>query len=343
MAQQSNRNGVEHRRLVLLAVAPELSEQMFRPAELQSIAAVAALHTVGEPWALASTVPSDVLARAEVLVTGWGTKQVDLALLDRMPHLRAVVHTGGSVRNVVTLEALERGLLVSTQAASNAEPVADYTYAMVTLSLKGVFRSAEDYHRERERVEVYERYRVAASHVPTVGVIGASRIGRSVIAKLSSSGVRILLHDPYCRDAAAMGVTSVGLLELFSSSDVVTLHVPGIDETHNMITGEHLACMADGATLINTARGSIIDGEALEAELVRGRIRAILDVTEPLVPPRDSALWDLPNVFLSPHMAGAVGVELTALGEGATNEVLRHLAGEQMHHLVTQEQYAPSA
>ncbi|TRY18238.1 hydroxyacid dehydrogenase [Tessaracoccus rhinocerotis] len=288
-------------------------------------------------------LPNDILTRAEVLVTGWGTQQVDLDLMQRMPNLRAVVHTGGSVRKVVTSEVLEGGLLVSTQAGTNAEPVADYTHAMVTLSLKGVFRSAEDYRSERKRIEVYDRYRVAASHEPTVGVVGASRIGRSVIARLRSSRLRILVYDPYCNDAEALGATEVDLPELFASSDVVTLHVPGTEETKGMVTAELLALMRDGTTLVNTARGSVVDGEALEAELVSGRIRAILDVTDPLVPSPDSALWDRPNVLLTPHMAGAVGPELAALGAGAVSEVQRYLAGKPMLHLVSAEKFARSA
>lgn len=327
---------------MLLAVEPELAEQIFRPEDLGAMALVADLVPVAEPAALAS-VPDQVLARAAVVVTGWGTQQVDGALAERMPNLRALVHTGGSVRKVVTQQVLERGLLVSTQADTNAEPVADYTHAMVTLSLKGVFRSAQDYRRERQRIEVYGRYRVPASHQPTVGVVGASRIGRRVISRLRSSGVRVLVYDPYCTDAEALGASPVGLQELFSDSDVVTLHAPGIEETHGMVTAEFLALMPDGATLVNTARGSVVDGAALEAELVSGRIRAILDVTDPLVPAAESPLWDLPNVLLTPHMAGAVGSELAALGQGATAEVLRCLAGEPMRHLVGVEQYARSA
>ncbi|WP_461105817.1 hydroxyacid dehydrogenase [Tessaracoccus terricola] len=327
---------------MLLAVEPELAEQIFRQEDLQAMSRVADLVPVTRPAALAS-LPDHLLSRAVVVVTGWGTQQLDSALAERMPNLRALVHTGGSVRKVVTPEVLARGLLVSTQADTNAEPVADYTHAMVTLSLKGVFRSAEEYRRERDRIDVYSRYRVAASHVPTVGVIGASRIGREVISRLRSERVRILLYDPYCHDAEQLGATAVGLPELFASSDVVTLHAPGVEETRGMVTAELLALMPNGATLVNTARGSVVDGAALEAELVSGRIRAILDVTEPLVPDAESPLWSLPNVLLTPHMAGAVGAELVGLGKGATAEVLRNLAGEPMHHLVDVEQYARSA
>jgi phosphoglycerate dehydrogenase-like enzyme len=104
-----------------------------------------------------------------------------------------------------------------------------------------------------------------------------------------------------------------------------------------MIGGRELALMRDGSTLINTARGALIDETALIAELNTGRISAILDVTEPEIPEADSPLFRLPNVFLTPHIAGAIGTERARLGNLVADEVERFIAGEPLHHRVHPE------
>jgi phosphoglycerate dehydrogenase-like enzyme len=102
-----------------------------------------------------------------------------------------------------------------------------------------------------------------------------------------------------------------------------------------MLDARRLALLRDGATLINTARGALIDQDALVAELVRGRIDAVIDVTEPEVLPPDSPLYDLPNVVLTPHIAGALGVEVRRLGDSALDELERYAHGEPFAHPVT--------
>ncbi|MGG2479179.1 NAD(P)-dependent oxidoreductase, partial [Rhizobium sp. BR5] len=106
-------------------------------------------------------------------------------------------------------------------------------------------------------------------------------------------------------------------------SDVISLHAPSLPQTRHMIGAEELARMKDGATLINTARGALVDEDALLAELKTGRIEAVIDVTDPEVPPPDSPLYSLPNVFLTPHIAGATGLERARLGDMAIAEIER--------------------
>jgi phosphoglycerate dehydrogenase-like enzyme len=102
-----------------------------------------------------------------------------------------------------------------------------------------------------------------------------------------------------------LGASKVGLSELLSQSDVVTLHVPLLGDTRHMVSARELALMKDGGILINTARGALVDQPALEAELCTGRLSAELDTTEPEVLPDHSPLYTLPNVFLTSHIAGS--------------------------------------
>jgi len=128
----------------------------------------------------------------------------------------------------------------------------------------------------------------------------------------------------------------VSLDELLAGSDIVSVHAPDTPQTYRMLNRERLALIPDGATLINTARGALIDPEALTEELLSRRLNAILDVTEPEPLPRNSPLRLRPNVFLTPHIAGSLGNELERLGRSVVEEVERLLGGLPLLHPVIQ-------
>jgi phosphoglycerate dehydrogenase-like enzyme len=142
------------------------------------------------------------------------------------------------------------------------------------------------------------------------------------------------VYDPYLdRDEArALGVESVDLPTLLGRSDVVSLHAPLLAETRQLLGAREFALMRDGATFINTARGAIVDQEALVRELVRGRINGVLDTTEPEVLPPESPLYRLPNVFLTPHIAGSLGSEVERLADHIVDEVERFVAGTGLRY-----------
>jgi phosphoglycerate dehydrogenase-like enzyme len=166
-----------------------------------------------------------------------------------------------------------------------------------------------------------------------------------VIDLLRPFDVHVVIHDPYLSDTAAaeLGVERADLHTVLSTSDVVTLHAPLLPETRGMIGAPELAALRDGVTFINTARGALIDQDALVSELCSGRIRAVIDVTDPEVPAPDSPLWDLDNVVLTPHVAGSRGLELHRIGERAVAEVGRLAHGEPLAYEVTRERYATNA
>src|SRR4029079_10227661 len=143
--------------------------------------------------------------------------------------------------------------------------------------------------------------------VGTIGIIVASASGRRVMKLLAPLDVTLLLYDPYCTPeiAAQHGATLVGLHELLRHSEIVTLHAPVTPETIGMLGAAEFATMRDGALFINTARGRLIDHDALLGELQRGRLAALLDVTDPNEPlPHDSPFFALENCTVLPHMAG---------------------------------------
>ncbi|MEU1318285.1 hydroxyacid dehydrogenase [Streptomyces tibetensis] len=283
----------------------------------------------------ADPVGAAALASAEVLITGWGCPHLDAGVLTAAPRLGAVLHAAGSVRSLVGEALWERGVTVSSAVTGNALPVAEYTLAMILLLGKDAFD-----HRERfRRTHAYPGPAETAATGNLgrrVGVIGASRVGRRLLELLRPFDLTVLLHDPYVSpaEAAALGAESLSLEDLLRRSDIVSLHAPDIPATHHMLDRDRLALVRDGGVLVNTARGALVDHEALTDELVSGRLRAVLDVTDPEPLPAGSPLYHLPNVFLTPHIAGSLGNELERLGRIVVEELERLASGVPPVHEV---------
>lgn len=329
----------------VLAMEPRVRDALFDAAALDRLAAVAETDPAVVVADFAAAEHAAALAGAEALLTGWGCPPLTAAALERMPRLRTVVHAAGSVKHHVTDACWERGLTVASAAAANALPVAEYTVAAVLFTGKRVLDAQRAYRERRGRLDPLALLAGAGNYRRTVGVVGASRIGRRVIELLRPFDLRVLLHDPYVTEgeAARLGVRPVPLDELARSSDVVTLHAPQLPATRHLFDRARLALLPDGATLVNTARGSLVDTGALTAELVSGRLNAVLDVTEPEVLPAGSPLYDLPNVLLTPHVAGSLGNELGRMARAALDELERYGRGLPFAGPVRAEELSRSA
>ncbi|WP_277207457.1 hydroxyacid dehydrogenase [Isoptericola croceus] len=322
---------------------PDLLPELFDDATRARLAAVADVAAQVVTTADGPGV-DEILRDVEVLVTGWGPPRLDAAFLARAPHVRAVVHTAGTVKSFVTDAVWARGIAVSSAATANARPVAEYTLAMTLLAGKRVLESAAAYGRHRS----FSGWHLTPPHGNNglvVGLVGASRTGRQVLELLAPFDTEVLLHDPFvdATEAGALGATAVGLDELLRRSDVVSLHAPALPETYRLIGARELALMGDHSTLLNTARGQLVDTAALTAEVLAGRLRAILDVTDPEPLPADHPLYGAPGALLTPHVAGSLGNELRRLGASAVAEVERLAAGLDLAHVVLPEHLARTA
>ena len=214
----------------------------------------------------------------------------------------------------VDLEAAQKyGITVSNVSYSTGS-VADYTVMLILMALrkmKMIMRRADamDYSLPGSLGRQIGGM--------TVGVVGTGRIGEHVIRNLSGFGCRILASDPFENESVRQFATYVDRETLFRESDVITFHVPALEETHHIVNRETLAIMKDGVVLVNTARGSVIDTPALLDALESGKVgAAALDVIEnelgifygdykyKVIGHREmSILKDLPNVLMLPHMA----------------------------------------
>lgn len=273
-----------------------------------------------------------LLAGTDILITGWGCPKLDETVLDAAPNLRYILHAAGSAKHHVGQACWDRGLEVSTAADANAVPVAEYTVAMILLANKNVLQLARIVHTLHSAVEPEDHFPQLGNFRKRVGIIGASKIGRHVIRLLRSYDLEVVVADPYLEpaEAAELGVQLVSLDELVASSDVVSLHAPSLPSTLHMIDARQIARFRPGATFINTARGELVDQNALLHRIEQGDLYAVLDVTTPWSLPPDSGFYVNPNVLLTPHVAGSLGSELERMAASTVEEALRLSRGEPL-------------
>jgi phosphoglycerate dehydrogenase-like enzyme len=328
------------------AFTPVMIEALFGAAERAALHRLCRMLTPAPLQRLDDAAARAALAEATILVTGWGCPAIDDGVLAAAPKLRLIAHAAGSVRALVSPAVFARGIAVVTAADANALPVAEYTVAAILFANKRVLEFSARYRRERRALGIYVNTPASVGNFrKTIGLVGASRIGRRVAQLLRPFDFTVLVADPLLEPAGAraLGVEAVELDALLARSDVVSLHAPSLPETQNLLDARRLRLLRDGATLINTARGALVEQGALVAELMSGRLNAVLDVTEPDVLPPESPLYDLPNVLLTPHVAGAAGGELRRFGELITAEVDRFVRGEALRHAVDPRTFATQA
>ncbi|MFD9441336.1 hydroxyacid dehydrogenase [Streptomyces sp. NPDC060006] len=321
------------RPLALFAMTAENVPQIFPPDILTRLGNAVEIDPTLTAENFSDPRVRATLADTEILITGWGCPRIDETVLDAAPKLRAILHAAGSVKGMTSPAVWERGITVSSAAGANALPVAEYTLAMILLAGKDLFA-----HRDRFRARRAFPYGAIVPGIGNfgrrVGIVGASRIGRRLIELLTPFDLEVSLADPYvdATRAADLGVPLLPLDDLLRSSDIVTVHAPQTPETHHLIGRRELALMPDGSVLINTARGALLDHDALIDELRANRLSAVLDVTDPEPLPTDSPLFDLPNAFITPHLAGSQGNEVARLGLTVTQEAERLLSGQELAH-----------
>lgn len=282
----------------------------------------------------------------EVLLTGWGAQQLNADRLQRMPQLHAMIHTAGTIRPLVTPAFWDRGTRAANVADANAVAVAEFTFAAIVMAFKSApFLSARLRQHPTEWGETGV-FGTLGNRGRTVGVVGFSHVGRRVVSALQRlEGTSVFVYDPYVDSALVEehGGRHVDWDTLLTGVDLLTLHVPSLPETQKMVGARDLAKLRDHVTVINTARGSVIDTAALERECVTGRLNAILDVTDPEPLPSSSQLYRLPNVMITPHIAGSLGTELYRMTDVALDELERYAAGTPMLNEISSEDLRLSA
>ncbi len=323
---------------IVFGMLDGMVEHLFTADQLARLGAVG---EIGDPVPFATfddERAATALAHAEILVGHWGCPTLTAEVMALAPKLGLFAYGAGTIKWQVTDAVWERGIVVTSAAAANAVPVADYAVGAILLANKGVFLVRELVRNPGVRLPL--NLSKVGNCGARIGIVGASFVGRMVVERLRDTDLLLSVYDPYltAADAAAMGVAKVDDLdELCASVDLLSIHAPDIPLTRGMIGAAQLALLHDGVTVLNTARPALIDQDALIAELTAGRLAAVLDVTEPDPLPAGHPLLALPNAFVTPHVAGAMGNELVRLSELAVQEVERFVAGEPPRYPVHAE------
>ena len=326
-----------------LFVLPEHSyDVIYGPDERQDIANLAEIFAPRQNTGVLTEDPA-ALAEAEVIFSGWGAPHMDAAFLAAAPRLKAVFYGAGSIKGLVSDAFWARGIVVSSAYAANAVPVAEFTLSQILFCLKLGWRYIQHL---RQGQPYWQRMHVPGAYGSTVGIVSLGMIGRMVCEHLKRFDVKVIAYDPFVKpaDAAALGVELCSLGELFRRSDVVSLHTPWLKETEGLITGQLLASMKPDAAFINTARGAVVrEDEMIEVLRSRPDLQAVLDVTHPEPPPAGSPLYTLPNVAITPHIAGSMDNECRRMGRYMVQEFERYLKGEPLRWGIGQKQAAVMA
>ncbi len=277
--------------------------------------------------------PEDVvefIGSAEIMVTQLAP--LSAGMMDRLPALKLVAVSRGGPVNIDMKAARERGITVVNTPGRNATAVAEFAIGAILAETRMIRRGHEALRKGVWRGDLYRADLTGRElNEMIVGVIGYGNIGTKVVKLLRAFGTKVLVCDPYVQLSAEdrnAGVEHVSLDALLAQSDVVTMHPRVTIETTQMMDAVAFAAMKPGAVFINTARGPLVDYEALYESLVAGHLGGAMLETFAVEPvPADWPLLQLDNVTVTPHIAGASVRTVTFAAEQAAEEVRRYIAG----------------
>jgi phosphoglycerate dehydrogenase-like enzyme len=303
-------------------------------------------------WTVSATDVDTICSEGQgavALISRSGTTVVGGEILDRLPTLAVVSSTGSGADCFDVRAAADRGVPVLHNPGLAPGPVAEYVIGAIITAVRRLFEN-DRYLRSGGNwmQRLSQTPEAQAAGVPprgrevsglTLGIVGYGHIGRDV-ARRAQAGLDmdVVVYDPALspEEVAATGVRAVDdLHELLAQSDVVTLHIPHLEATHHLIDANAFKAMRPSAFLINAARGGVVDEQALILALADGHLAgAAIDVFEAEPPAADNPLFELPNVMVTPHIAGTSAEGLERLSVGVADGILRALRGQKPERMV---------
>jgi phosphoglycerate dehydrogenase-like enzyme len=277
----------------------------------------------------------EALGEAEALVTTWDSPRFDETLLSLAPRLQLVAHCGGEVKGRFARALFER-LTIANAPGPMAHLVAELAVTFLLMAVRRIDDYREALRRPSNRV--YARLHLEGAgpetlHDRMVGILGFGRIGRETARLLRPFGPRLLVHDPYVEEAVVRraGAARVGLRRLLRASEHLVVAAGLTDETRDLLDRDALRLLPDGATVVNVARGGIVDLPALVGEVRSGRLRCALDVTDPLEPlPVRHPLRRMRGAVLTPHVGAAAVGARRAMADIVLDNLERFFRGRRV-------------
>ncbi|WP_181592558.1 hydroxyacid dehydrogenase [Paenibacillus sp. YN15] len=317
----------------------DLRQLLFRPETVKRLEAFSEVGWLEEGRAYTEQELASLVREYDACITSWGSPKLGYEVLRHADRLKFIGHAAGSVVSVVNEDVFDTPITVTNANPLLAQSTAE---AAVAYMLAGAWKLRS--YGESLRAGMWSNNNVET--VPglsycTVGLIGYGEISRHVIRLLKPFRPKLLLYSRYCSEteAASLGVELCSLDSLLSRSDIISLHNTWTPATEKMIGSEQLRKIRDGALLVNTARGAIIDEQMLISELSTGRFQAVLDVYEREPLPADNPLLHLPNVWCLPHIGGFHSRLKPEMGNFVIEDLKRLLSGAQPKGIITRDVY----
>lgn len=321
---------------IFIALTKDQYRKLFDSEQQQQIAALSkSLTWLPDDFANDASQWTEIKS-AHVLITGWGTPVLPQYIRKQTESLILALHAGATPR--VFNEWLENkplNIKISLASKALAQSVAEFTFSLMTLASKRAFWMERRVRQGGWRYPheffegCFELFKCR------IGLVGGGEIARQLIRMLSPLQCKIQVYDPYVAPnlLSELGVKGVNNLEeLFANNQIVSIHAPHNEETHEMIRAKHLQQLPNGSLFINTARGPILHEPQLISELQKQRFVACLDVANREPPAQDHPFRTLANVFLTPHVAGAIEQNKFRLGQTVVEELQRFVNGEALQH-----------
>lgn len=294
-------------------------------------------------WTLCQVTDSSGISRlagAEALITTWDSPFLSSEAIKHLPSVKIIAHCGGEVK-----KRFDRSLFRKLVIVNTAEPMARPTAEMGATFLMYLARNVDHYRDalRKNSLRIYDEVHVSGGGAESllggeVGMIGFGRIGRALVEMLRGFDVRWRVYDPFAPKelATKMPVQFDSLDRVLKQSSLLVLTAAATEKTRHLINRERLGMLPDGAAVINIARGSLVDLDALTLEVKHGRLRCALDVTDPMEPlPAHHPLRSLNGAIVTPHVGGGGVQTRVAMADAAMDELQRFFRGEAVRHRVT--------
>lgn len=323
---------------IFILLRPSQYQELFSPESDQALRALGRLVFHDRETNLTSAQLAERISDFDAIITCWGTPRFTDDVLARASRLRLIIHSAGSIKQMLPEAVFARNIVVSHAAVAIAPAVAEMTMLLILLSLRQVHMLDRSL-KAGEAWDALPHLRLGQELAgQRVGVVGAGYTGRCVIELLRAFKCEVWVYDPYlsAERAAELGVQKAEFADLLAQCPIVTLQAPPTRETHHMIGARELGLLQDGAIFVNTARSHLVDQAALLTELRTGRFYAALDVFDQEPLPTDSPFRQLSNVILTPHIAGGTHQARLRQGQIVAEELRRFVEGEPLRYRVTQ-------
>ncbi|MCD6509073.1 MAG: hydroxyacid dehydrogenase [Thermoprotei archaeon] len=317
---------------ILVTIPVNLLKVVSRPEDLEKLESFA--EVIFNPYErdLTEEELSRLIRGVDGCITSWGSPRFTEKVLTNADKLKIIGHAAGSVKPYVTEGVFRRGIVVVNAASAIAKAVAEFTLAMILNCLRAIPQHIFAMKGRNWGYKWERTLRTWDLREKRIGLIGFGAVARELVPLLKPFDVRISVYDPYVPAGVlkGYGVSPASLEEVMRESDIVSIHAALTDETRYMIGERELRMMKSTAYLINTARGAIIDERALVKALKEKWIAgAALDVFEVEPLPKDSPLYELDNVFLTPHIAGLSDERRSMLFGVIVEDFKRFFSGEE--------------